>query len=232
MYGWSFAARTADEVGRLLGALCKHRYLKEADLCVHFAVDRALRSALPGCAVAAARFEAIVEATDDLDLTSRDPRLWRSIEVEQLVTVVATLLDPEPSGRQARASLVAALRKAEIGQPPHEPFTSDVDEPPHPELILLDWVLLPVDELDAERHAGALRAMADSGDEVDPSEPVYVEGPTLTEAELTVGIAHGVLPSDPIFWADGPYSYCDYVFRGVARAARLLDPPVGYRDLG
>ena len=232
MYGWTFAARTADELGRLLGALSRHRYLQEIDFRLHFTVDRALRSQQPGSAVAAARFTAVVEAAGDLDLRSRDPRLWRPIDLDELVVVVGTLLDPEPAGRLARAALTAALRQADIEACEHQPFASDVDESPHPELIQLDWVLLPVDQLDAERHAGALRAMADSGEEVDPSEPVYVEGPTLAEAELTLGITRGVLPCDPVFWADGPYGYCDYVMRGVARAAKLLDPPVGYRDIG
>ena len=37
MFAWSFAARTPDEVGRLVRALGRHRYLKEADLRLHFA---------------------------------------------------------------------------------------------------------------------------------------------------------------------------------------------------
>jgi hypothetical protein len=32
-------------------------------------------------------------------------------------------------------------------------------------------------------------------------------------------------------WSDGPYSYSDYVFRGVAKAAKLVEPPIGYQDL-
>jgi hypothetical protein len=39
------------------------------------------------------------------------------------------------------------------------------------------------------------------------------------------------LPTDFLVWSDGAYSYVDYVFRGVAKAARLVDPPVGPRDL-
>jgi len=44
--------------------------------------------------------------------------------------------------------------------------------------------------------------------------------------------ANGVLPDDFLIWCDGDYSYVDYVFRGVARAAKLVEPPVGIRDLG
>jgi hypothetical protein len=39
------------------------------------------------------------------------------------------------------------------------------------------------------------------------------------------------LPVDLLDWSDGDYSYVDYIFRGVAKAARLVDPPVGIRDL-
>ena len=57
MYAWSFAARTAEEVGRLVRALGRHRYLREADLRLHFTVDRAL-SADPAFARRAAAFAA------------------------------------------------------------------------------------------------------------------------------------------------------------------------------
>jgi hypothetical protein len=34
-----------------------------------------------------------------------------------------------------------------------------------------------------------------------------------------------------MFWAEGPYAYCDYVLCGVARAAGLVDPPIGWSDI-
>jgi hypothetical protein len=42
MLAWSFAARTPDEVARLLRALGKHRYVHEVDHRIHWAVDQAL----------------------------------------------------------------------------------------------------------------------------------------------------------------------------------------------
>jgi hypothetical protein len=48
--------------------------------------------------------------------------------------------------------------------------------------------------------------------------------------ELAIGAPRGVLPVDFLVWSDGDYSYVDYIFRGVAKAARLVDPPVGIRD--
>ena len=42
MFAWSFAARTVDEIATLLRALGKHRYVREVDHRLHFAVDYAL----------------------------------------------------------------------------------------------------------------------------------------------------------------------------------------------
>jgi hypothetical protein len=229
MYGWSFAARTVEEVGRLLRAMETHRYLAEKDLQIHWSIDMALAGLDDRFAEAAVRFQSIRAERPQLEMGSRDPVLWRAVDVEQVLAALAALWEPGSRGDAARAALSMALRAEDVPPTTHAPFDYAVDEPPHPELVLLDWSLLPIDELDTERHAGALRAMEDSGDEVDPSESSYVEGPTLTESELT-GLNRGILPADPVFWADGPYSYCDYVFRGVARAARLVDPPCGYRD--
>lgn len=210
----------------------RHRYVGEADLRLHFAIDRALarldRGAHGACELAFSR-----RATEvgDLELDSRDPRLWRAATADEVASVMELFWTRAPEGEAARRHLGEVLRQAGLGEPDHTPFESDVDEPPHPELVMLDWVFLPVDELDTERHRGALKAMEDSGDEVDPSEPIYVEGPTLSEAELVAGCPRGTLPSDPVFWADGPYSYVDYVFRGVGKAAKLVEGPVGYRDV-
>src|SRR5262245_13939982 len=43
MLAWSFAARSVDEVLRLVRALSKHRYVQEVDHRLHWTVDVALR---------------------------------------------------------------------------------------------------------------------------------------------------------------------------------------------
>jgi hypothetical protein len=231
MFGWSFAAREGDAFARLVAGMGKHRYLAEADLRLHFLVDRALSAEHERFAAAAARFDAFETSSSDCDPRSRDPRLWRSTAPDEIAQVLALLWGSDAQGERARAALVTAARIVDVAPPPHAPFAGDIDEPSHPELILLDWTFLPVDQLDVERHRGALRAMEDSGDEVDPSEPIYVEGPTLGEAELCSGPSEDLLVADPIFWADGPYSYVEYVFRGVGKAAKLPEAPEGYRDV-
>jgi hypothetical protein len=233
MYAWSFAARTAEEIGRLVRALGRHRYLREADLRIHFTVDHALADLAsdPGFGARAAAFNARCEREPELDLRSRDPSLWRPASAEEILTVLTTLWTPDKPGLAARARLLDRLAELDLDPPPHDPFSSPIEEPPHPELLLLDWVLLPVDELDADRHAGALSALEESGEEISASAPVYQEATVLAAPELTMGAPSGVLEDDFVIWSEGPYAYADYVFRGAAKAAKLVEPPVGYQDL-
>jgi hypothetical protein len=228
MYGWSFAARTADEVGRVIRALGKHRYLREADLRLHFTVDRAL-AGHPTFGPQAAAFEARRRAPD-LDLGSRDPALWRTATADDVVLALTTFWTPDDAGARARDGLLAALDAAGLPAGDHAPFASPAEEPPFPELLLLDWVLLPVDELDADRHAGALAALEESGEDIDPSAPVYQEATAIAAPELVRGAPNGLLVEDFFVWSEGPYPYADYVFRGVSRAAKLVEPPQGLRD--
>jgi hypothetical protein len=230
MFAWSFAARTAEEVGRLVRALGRHRYLREADLRVHFTVDRAL-AADPIFARHAAAFEARIRREPDLDLRSRDPSLWRPASADEIVAALTAFWTPGEAGDVARERLLDELEERGLDFAEHEPFASPSEEPPFPELILLDWVLLPVDELSADRHAGALGALEESGEEINPSAPVYQEATALAAPELVLGAHNGVLAEDFVIWSEGPYPYADYVFRGAAKAAKLVEPPEGYRDL-
>ncbi len=227
MLAWSFAARSFEEVARLLRALSKNRYVSEVDFRIHWAVDHALRD-LSAFAPHAAAFEARRGA--DLDLGSRDPSLYRQALMEETIAALEAFWSPERAGSDRRSRLLSALAGAGIPPAEHAPFASPPDDPPHPELILLDWVYLPVDELDADRHAGALAAMAEAMEEVNASAPVFVEGPVIAAPELCDGAPNGVLREDFLVWSDGPYSYSDYVFRGVSKAAKLVDPPTGYHD--
>lgn len=230
MYAWSFAARTADEVARLIRALGRHRYLREADLRIHFTVDRALAND-PVFARHAAAFHERTKRERDLDLRSRDPSLWRPATADEVAAALSTFWTPGAAGEDARERLLDVLEELELDHAEHEPFTSSAEDPPFPELILLDWVLLPVDELDPERHAGALSALEDSGDEIVASAPIYQEGAALAAPELVLGAPNGVLAEGFVIWSEGPYAYADYVFRGASKAAKLVEPPEGYRDI-
>jgi hypothetical protein len=231
MYGWSFAARTPDEVTRLIRALSKHRYVHEADLRLHWTVDEALRDRASFTPHAEA-FDARRKKEPSLEVASRDPSLWRPALMAEVIEALSVLWSPDDEGGSVRDRLKKAVQSTGLPPCEHAPFESDPESPPHPELILLDWLLFPVDELDTERHAGALTAMEDADDgDFDPSTPVHQEGPVLALPELLGGAPNGVLSDDFMVWSEGPYSYADYVFRGAAKAAKLVDAPVGYRDL-
>ncbi|EYF04006.1 hypothetical protein [Chondromyces apiculatus] len=230
MLAWSFAARTPDDVGRLLRALGRHRYVLEVDHRIHWAIDVALAD-LPTFAPHAEAFVALRRRAPDLDPASRDPRLWREAKTEDVVAALTAFWTPGDAARAHRQRLLAALASAGIAPATHAPFASRPEEPPHPELVLLDWELHAVDDLDTERHAGALTAMEEAEEEIEhPSSPIYQEGPVLAAPELCDGAPEGVLPEDFLVWSDGPYSYSDYVFRGAARAAKLPEAPLGYHD--
>lgn len=229
MMGWTFAARLVDEVARLLRAMQKHRYLKEVDHRIHWTVDAALVDQ-PLFAARAKAFEQRCKAEPDIHRGSRDPRLWSSASVEEVIAALTAFWGPDAASAERREALVRIFEENGLPLPDHAPFESDPESPPFPELVQLDWVFLPVDELDTERHAGVLAALEDAREEVSASEPVYVEGPTVSIVELCDGAPYGILDEDLYLWADGPYAYLDYVFRGVSKAAKLEEPPVGPRD--
>lgn len=230
MLAWTFAARLIDEVARLLRCMGKHRYLMEVDHRIHFTVDRALVD-LPAFKAHADAFDRLAAKTPDLDLRSRDPRLCRPASVEEVIAALTAFWSPGDEALARRERIVRVFQELDLPIAEHAPFQSDGESPPFPELILLDWVLLPIDQLDSERHAGVLSALEGSADEVHPSEPIYQEGPAFSIVELCEGAPMGILDDDFFVWSDGPYEYADYVFRGVSKAAKLPEPPTGLRDL-
>lgn len=230
MLAWSFSARTLDELGRLLRALGKHRYVEEVDHRIHWMVDAALRD-LPLFAPHAAAFDERRRREPGLDPASRDPSLWRPAPLDEVLAALAAFWadDGAVPRRDHLRELCAA---AGLPLADHPPFEASPESPPHPELLQLDWVLYPVDELDVDRHRGALEAMEERGEEIEsPSAPIYQEGPTLALPELCGGMEGGRLVAEWVVWSEPPVSYADYVLRGASKAAKLDEPPVGYHDL-
>ncbi len=230
MLAWSFSARTAEEVAALLRALGRHRYVREVDHALHWLVDAALSDLQPFKDHAEA-FQARRAREPALDPASRDPSLHRPASVDEISAALAALWSPEPEAVARRAALLALAAAEGLELPSHPPFEGDPEFPDHPSLVLLSWTLFPVVELDAERHAGALREMAEARAEVDPEAPVEHEAAELGLTELAFGAPRGVLVGELLVWADGPYAYSDYVFRGASKLAKLPDPPVGLHDL-
>jgi len=231
MVAWSFSAKTLDELAKLLRALGKHRYVQEVDHRIHWMVDEALRD-VPTFAAHAKAFEARRARDRSIEMGSRDPSLWRSAPLEEIVAALSAFWTEGEAAVARRERLRGLLVDAGLPVPDHAPFEGSPESPPHPELVTLDWVLFPIDELDAERHQGALDAMEEWGEEVEnPSAPIYQEGPTLSFPELAFGMKEGQLVAEWLVWSESPVSYADYVFRGASKAAKLEEPPVGFHDL-
>jgi hypothetical protein len=231
MWAWSFSCRTPQEVAALLRALGKHRYVREVDHKLHRLVDLALAQE-PLFARHAAELESLRRADPEFDLASLDPKLWRSASLDEVIEALTLFWSGSDASRLARQSLRTHLEAIGLSLPDAEPFEGDPEEAAHPQLVQLSWTLLPVVDLDAERHAGALNAMLAAAEEVDVSAPVEQEGPDLGALELVAGAPRGVLTGEFIVWSEAPYSYADYVFRGASKMAGLVDPPAGERDLG
>jgi hypothetical protein len=231
MLAWAFPCKTADEVGALLRALGKHRYLLEVDHRLHWSVDAALRDHEPFASRARA-FTARRKAEPGLDPSSYEPTLWRSASTDEVIQALSVFWSPDAViAREAASRLRALLEHEGLPPPEHAAFGGDPEFPTHPQLVQLAWRLLPICDLDPARHAGALGALEASGEEIDVTAPIDQEGLDLGVAELCSGAEGGALVGDFLVWADGPYGYNDYVFRGACKAAKLPDPPEGLRDL-
>jgi len=92
MLAWSFSARTLDEVGALLRAMGRHRYVREADHALHWTVDEALSDRPPFAARAAAFRE----------LRAKDPQWFEDkvYEVHQnvMTTIAEMIARNDPGG--------------------------------------------------------------------------------------------------------------------------------------
>lgn len=220
MLAWAFPCSNADEVGALLRALGKHRYLMESEHRIHWAVDAALAEHEP-FAHHARQFSERRRRERDLDPSSYEPTLWRAASAEEIGEVLRIFWTPGRPALDAASRLRALIQHEGLPIPQRAPFEGDPDFPDHPQLIQLSWRLLPICDLDPARHAGALRALEDCGEEVDVSAPVDQEGPDLGVLELTEGALEGSPVSEFLIWADGSRVYSDYVFRGACKVARL-----------
>src|SRR6185436_9064973 len=113
MLGWSFSARTLEEVGALLRAMGRHRYVREADLALHWSVDEAL-SDRPTFSPRAESFRERRLREPDLDPASREPSLWKYADTEVVVEALSAFWAEGAAAERARDRLRSALLGAEI----------------------------------------------------------------------------------------------------------------------
>jgi hypothetical protein len=219
---------------RLVRALGGHRYVAGRLHLAHAFVLEAIADD-GGGVLAEARAWATATlalgATGGLDPGSRDERLWRRCTDAEVVAILDAFWTPGQRARGARDALRSLLDRHDLPVGDHRPFDEAVEGAIHPLTLDAGWELLPLRELDAERHRGAIAAFGDDlafasavfEEETSIPAPTHLcELPALGPCEL-LGAARddGSLTQPFVVWTQGNDVYLDYVLRGVQRAAKL-----------
>jgi hypothetical protein len=224
-------ARTASEVARVVRALGAHRYVAGRLHLVHAFAFASLEGGAFEELDEGARWAASVLAYEDIDIASRDERLWKSASDAEVAAVLSGFwsLGSEPS--RARDRLRAWLARAELPIAESDPFDPEAEEDTHPLLVDAGWELLPLGALDPERHRGAIEAFGDAlswesarfeeSEAIPPIAQLH-ELPAIGPVELLRGADDtGELVEPLSLWVDGNATYHDYLVRGVRRAAKV-----------
>ena len=209
----------------------RHRYVRETSHAIHWTVDQSTVRMAPFSRRAPPPFRRAAPANPRSTSPRATLRSGCTPTPKSVIEALSVFWTKGTNRRPPFARLRAILEETELGLAEHEPVSGRSRRAAAPRAHPPRLGIFSIDELDPERHEGALRALELAGDEVNVSAPVYQEGVCIAYPELARGAPQGVLPTDFLVWSDGAYSYVDYVFRGVAKAARLVDPPVGMRDL-
>ena len=223
------ATRVADAI-RVVKALGSHRYVAgRLHLCHVFALA-ALPDGLPELG-AACEWARETLARQGVDPASRDEGLWRRCTDAELAAVLDAFWTPGVAALGSRLALEDLLGHHDLPVPTHPPFDESAEDEMHPLLIDAGWELLPLSELDPQRHRGAMDAFGDAltfesarfeEETAIPATPHLYELPALGAVELLRGVdSEGTLAAPLVVWADGDETYLDYVVRGVRRAAKL-----------
>jgi hypothetical protein len=193
---------------RVVRALGKHRYVAGRAHMVHALAAHDLFD-----------WARDVVADDEIDKASRDERLVRRVTDEALYAVLAHYWSEE-TGAGACDALLERLERFAVEVVSGE----DDEDDTFPLLVDAGWELVPLAELDAERHRGAIEAFGDrihydvaKFEEQEHLPPVVhlQELPAIGASELIRGL-------DPFsLWLSGDETYQDYVVRGVLRAAKI-----------
>ena len=241
MIGHEIDAGSAAALVRFVRALGQHRYVASRLHLVHaFVVEAACASSEfeaddPALAEAKA-WAADVLADPSIDRASKDERLQRKASDAELVAVLEAFWSA--GERRERASLALAGRLVEIGAPPPDldalPFEESSEEDMFPMLIDAGWELLPLSQLDPERHKGAIGAFDDplafevakfEEENAIPSLVTLHELPAIGAVELLAAAdGDGELRVPFVLWTSGNETYVDYVLRGAMKAAKITGP--------
>ncbi|HTB73981.1 MAG TPA: hypothetical protein VK762_12090 [Polyangiaceae bacterium] len=236
MMAIDLGVRRVDEALRLVRALGSHRYVAGRLHLAHAFAVAAVGDDAAG-ALAAAREWALTtlgqgqRGRGDLDLGSRDERLWRRCSDAELAAVLDAYWTPGSRSQAARGTLRGLLEQHGLPAGHHAAFDESVEDQIHPLALDAGWELLRLQELHADRHKGAIASFGDDlafesacfeEETAIPSLPHLYELPAVGATELLDGANDdGTLKEPFILWVQGNETYLDYVFRGICRAARL-----------
>jgi hypothetical protein len=217
---------------RFVRALGKHRYVAGRLHQIHAFVFAAA-GARPGLEDAHAWATRIL-ADPDVDSASRDERLQRRSSDEELVLALDAIWHDVAAREALRTSLHAVGATLDA-----VPFDEGAEDTMYPALIDAGWELLPLSALEADKHAGVIRALdAQEGDadyvvarfeeeNVIPPVPSLYELPLLGGVELLDAFEsdHDDAQTFAPFavWTQGHPVYLDYLLRGVAKVAKLRE---------
>jgi len=212
-----------DDALRVVKALGKHRYVAGRMHLVH---------ALAACDLPddtdLSRWARGVIGDPDVDKASRDERLVRRATEDDVCAVLSWFWN-EPTRGPATDALLDRLEQfgVDVSAGPSEDAEED---DVFPLLIDAGWELVPLAELDSERHRGAIEAYGERihydvarFEEQEAAEPVLhlQELAAVGVSELLRGARDGDLVSPLTLWLSGNQTYQDYVIRGVLRAAKI-----------
>lgn len=223
MFGFELGPRSGAELLRFVRALGQHRYVASRLHLVHaFAVDAA---ASPETADANAWAKRVIGSGGALDLGSKDERLWRKATEAELGAVLSAFWGPESDAAQTRLRNHLASIGVEVDADA-VPFDENEEEDIFPVLVDAGWELLPLAQLDVERHRGAIQCFGDF--EVARFEEESAIPPIVTLHELPI-FGPNELLGDPsraelVLWQQGNETYLDYVLRGVMKMSKLEMP--------
>ncbi len=244
MIGHELPTLTGPDMVRAVRALGQHRYVSGRLHLVHaFAVEAAMETDDEAARTALAEAQTwakTVLSDNGIDRASKDERLYRHATDAELVAVLAAFWTPGEARERASLRLAERLVEIEVAPPDvaSPPFEEEREEEMFPILIDAGWELVPLRELDAERHKGAIAAFGAGADNEDedvafasakfeeenavPYIAPMMELPAMGTIELLAAIEDdGEARAPLVVWTSGHETYVDYLLRGVQRAAKL-----------
>lgn len=231
MIGYEIGHHTGEELVRFVRALGQHRYVASRLHLVHaFVIEAAGKTGEATAIADALAWAGRALGSGAIDLGSKDERLYRRATDAEVVAVLSAFWGRE--GERARARLRERLASVDaLPDLAALPFDESKEEDIFPVLVDAGWELIPLAQLDFERHRGAIQSFDDfevARFEEESAVPPMVtlhELPVLGGVELLSAFDEetGRTRAPFVLWQQGHEIYLDYVLRGVLRASKLAE---------